>query len=226
LAALVTVPLWVGLSLLNRVPDGRLHLLFDAGGGSETVFVITPGGTRLRIEERSRAVPSGPDGSPDTQDVRISPGLAEGTTAGTRTIDPAELPPGTRIKTADGVTLTRLAAGDGWTLGLTYGRFGTLLPSALSQESQAALLRESGPALTCSLLKAPNPTGGVWPSLEFLNAVAPQLILWPEDAHYAPGVEAWLAEHEVQRIAAESEVEVVSDGERMWLTKRGGTPVR
>jgi hypothetical protein len=107
-------------------------------------------------------------------------------------------------------------------LGLHYGQFRTLLPPNLSQESQAALLAGAGEGLHASLLKAPGTSDHAWPTLEFLTAVAPQLTLWTEDAAYAPGVEAWLVEHDALRIPVNAEVEVITDGERMWLAQRSG----
>jgi competence protein ComEC len=230
-ATAVVVPLWLGLSILASAPDGRLHVVYGTREGSETALVITPGGRRLWIgdpipEGARRPDQAGQTGQGLNPDVVISPGAAEIAEPGVQIIDPIRLAPGTTITTGDDVTLTRFDAGEGWALGLRYGEFRTLLPPALSQESQAALLKKAGGELYPSLLKAPGSTSRAWPSLEFLAVTSPQLLLWPDDAAYAPGVEVWLAEQRVLRIPADTEVEVVTDGERLWLTQRSGTSER
>jgi competence protein ComEC len=233
-ATAVAVPVWLGLSILSGAPDGRLHVVYGAGEESSTALVVTPGGRRLwvgdPIPERVRAPVQADQAGlgPYTQlpEVVISAGAAEVAEAGVGAIDPTQLPSGTAIKAGDGVTLTRFDAGEGWALGLRYGEFRTLLPPSLSQESQAALLGKAGEELYPSLLKAPGASGRDWLSLEFLTAAAPQLILWPDDAPCAPGVEAWLAEHGALRIPADAEVEVITDGEQMWLTQRSGAAER
>jgi hypothetical protein len=233
-AAAVTVPLWLGLSILGSVPDGRLHVVYVTGEKGETALVVTPGGRHLWVGEfrpegfrLSAGAGQGEKGLiPREREVVISPGAAGVTEAGTQVIDPSLLAPGTVIKAGDKVMLTRLDAGEGWAVGLRYGEFRTLLPSRLSQESQEALLHTAGNELYASLLKTPEQSSRAWPSLEFLAAAAPQLILWPEQAAYPPGVEAWMAEHGALRVPADAEVEVVTDGEQMWLRQHSGSAGR
>jgi len=229
----VTVPLWIGLSILGSLPDGKLHVAYMADEVGEATLVVTPGGRSLWIGDLRpeslrwpAALQAGRGATSQAPEVIISPGATEVAEAGTQVLDAAGLAPGTVIDTGDGVTLTRLDAGEGWAFGLHYGQFRTLLPSTLSQESQAALLGEAGNELRTSLLKTPYSSDRAWPSLDFLAAAAPQLILWPEEAVYPPGVEDWLAEHGALRIPADAVVEVVTDGERMWLQQRGGVAGR
>ena len=81
------------------------------------------------------------------------------------------------------VALIRLPAADGWML--SYGRFRTLLPSALEPAAQAELLA-AGVDLRSTVFKAPGPDTGAWPTTAFLVASAPQRILWPEGTTYPP----------------------------------------
>jgi competence protein ComEC len=232
-AGAVTVPLWLGLSVLGSMPDGKLHVSYVTGAQWEAALVVTPGGGRLWIggfpasdQWPTAALQPGPNGKPQLPEVVISPGTSGSTETGIPALDPARLAPGTVIRTGDGVTLTRLDAGEGWALALRYGAFRALLPPTLSQDSQAALLVTSPNALYATLLKAPGLESGAWPAPGFLTAAAPQVILWPEDAAYPPAVEAWLTEHGAVRIPASALVEVVTDGEQMWLQQRSGVEER
>jgi hypothetical protein len=233
-ATAVTVPLWLGLSILGSVPDGRLHVVYVSGEEGETALLVTPGGRHLWIGDlrpgsfyRSASAHQAEPGLISQRPaVVISPGADEVGETGIQVIDPNLLAPGTVIKIDDEVTLTRLDAGEGWALGLRYGEFRTLLPPTLSQESQAALLGTAGSELPASLLKAPGAASRAWHSSEFLVAAGPQLILWPEEVVYPPGVEAWLTEHGALRIPADGEAEVITDGERMWLRQYGGSAGR
>jgi hypothetical protein len=168
-------------------------------------------------------VQAGRDTIAQPPEVLISPGADGIGMPEVQAIDPNLLAPGTVIKTGDGVTLTRLDGGEGWALELRYGEFRTLLPTVLSQESQAVLLGTTDNELRSSLLKTPGSSSRAWPSSEFLSAAMPQLILWPEEAAYPPGVEGWLTGHGAFRVPADSAVEVITDGERMWLRQYGGT---
>jgi competence protein ComEC len=228
-AAAVTIPLWVGLAVLSGIPDGKLHVSFLTGRDWEAALIVTPGGRRLWIGEvpaggklPSSAMPAGLDGRPQLPDVVISPGTFSLAEPGIAAVDPTRLPPGAEIKTGDGVSLTRLDAGEGWALGLRYGAFQAMLPAALSQDSQAALLVTTPSALHTTVLKAPGAESRTWPAPDFLAASAPQLILWPEEAVYPPSVEAWLTSHVSSRIPEGAQVEVVTDGEKMWLRQESG----
>jgi competence protein ComEC len=233
-ATAVTVPLWLGLSVLGSVPDGRLHVLYGADDESESALVITPGGRHLWIGDLPPGrLPRSPEASqegrglvPQPQEVVISPGMSEAAQAGIQAIDPSQLLPGTVIKAGDGLTLIRFDVGEGWALGLRYGQFRTLLPPNLSQEGQAVLLGKAENAPYTTVLKTPGLSSRAWPSPDFLAAAAPQLILWPEEAAYPPGVEAWLAEHGAIRIPADAVVEIVTDGEQMWLRQHSGSAGR
>jgi len=233
-ATAVTVPLWLGLSVLGSVPDGRLHVLYGADGVSESAVVITPGGRHLwigdlpagRLPRSSEASQAGRGLVPGPLEVVISPGMSEAAQPGIQVINPSQLLPGTVIKTGDGLTLIRFDVGEGWALGLRYGEFRTLLPPNLSQEGQAVLLGKAENVPYTTVLKTPGLASRAWPSPDFLVAAAPQLILWPEEAVYPPGVEAWLAEHDAIRIPADAVVEVVTDGGQMWLRQHSGSAGR
>ena len=117
------------------------------------------------------------------------------------------------------VTLTRPPAADGWML--SYGRFRTLLPATLKPEVQAELLA-AGVDLRSTVFKAPGPDTGAWPTAAFLAASAPQRILWPEGTTYPPEVDARLAASGADRTPVEAVIEIVSDGERIWIHTRSG----
>ncbi len=119
------------------------------------------------------------------------------------------------------MTLTRLGAGDGWGLLLCYGEFRGLLPSTLRPEAQAALLA-NGDDLAATLLKTAGPGTAAWPMAAFLAATAPQTILWPEDTTYPPDVAESLAARGAIRIPPDAVVEVISDGQRVWLKQHSG----
>ena len=74
-----------------------------------------------------------------------------------------------------------------------------------------------------SLLKAPGPDTGAWPTPAFSAATTPQVVLWPEETTYPPDVAELLAGRHTQRVAAEVVFEVITDGERMWLAQRSST---
>ena len=99
---------------------------------------------------------------------------------------------------ADGVTLTRLNAGDAWVLRLTYREFSTLLPAGLIQDAQDALAQQHSPIeLRATVLMTSGASTGAWPGVEFLSVAAPQTILWPDGTTYPPvdAVDAWLGAH-------------------------------
>jgi competence protein ComEC len=232
-AVAVTLSLWVGLSILSSAPDGRLRVIYMADEKGEASLVVTPGGRRLWIGHLpqslrwpAEALRARLGTTPQIPELVVSPAMIKVAEAGTQVLDAAGLAPGTLINTGDGVTLTRLDVGEGWALGLRYGEFRTLLPSSLSQENQAALLGKAENRPYTTLLKTPGPSSRAWPSLDFLAAAAPQLILWPEEATYPPGVEEWLAAHGALRVPGDAVVEVITDGERMWLQQRGGVAGR
>jgi competence protein ComEC len=229
-AVAVTAPLWLGLSVLGGMPDGRLHVSYSAGENGEAALIVTPSGRHCWIGDlpwgeasSAAAFRLDPGGKPRSPDVIISTAATGSGETGIPAIDPATLAPGSAIRVDEGVTLTRLETGGEWALELRYGAFRTLLPPELSQDSQAALLASKPDSLNATVLKAPGPESRSWPSIEFLERAAPQVVLWPEEAAYPPTVEAWLSQRAAVRVPTGGTVEVVTDGTRMWLTQRGGS---
>ena len=224
-AVVIVLPLWLAGSALAARPDGRLHVFFVPGAGGEVTLIVTPGGqsawlwdgrgdgaalastTRSLLARRSKGV-----------DVAFGPDSAE-IWPGARGIAPDQLAPGAAVRLDDAVTLTRLAAADGWLL--SYGQFRTLLPATLSPEAQAELLA-AGADLRTTVLKAPGPDTGAWPTPAFLVALAPQRILWPEGTTYPPEVDRLLAVSDAVHIPVDAVIEAVTDGERIWLHVRNG----
>ena len=218
------LPIWLCGSALAARPDGNLHLCFVQGTGAEAVLIVTPNGSRAwvwdgRGDGAALAAATRPllAGWRAGVDATIGPDAAA-LWPGAQAVDPAQLAPGTTVRLDDEVTLARLAAGDGWTL--SYGQYRTILPATLRPEDQAALLA-AGADLRTTVLKAPGPSTGAWPTADFLAAAAPQLILWPEDTTYPPDVDASLAAHGATRVAADAVIEVTTDGQRVWLRTHG-----
>lgn len=233
----VALPLTAGLCLAAGLPDGRLHILYLPGEGGEAATITLPSGRQAWVWDgqgdgealaaRARAQAAGPPAvviapSPAV-DPASEPGLAQTVWPGARVIDPAELPRGGVIQLGDGVTLTRLDAGDSWALLLGYGQFRVLLPATLGPEAQQALLASSSDH-RLTVLKAPGAGTGAWPTCAFLSAAAPQRILWPDDTTYPPEVEAALIAGGAERIPGGAALEITTDGTRLWLARRSMTP--
>ena len=220
--AVVVLPLWLVFSLWRTGPDGRLHVIFVPGERSEAALVITPGGRTIWLWD------GGGDGAGLVAGTApYLPGwgrevnlvLAPSTPAqevGRQVVDPSVLAAGSTLKLEEGVRLVRLDAGDEWALSLAYGEFRMLLPSTLPVEAQATLIA-GGADLGATLLKAPGPDMGAWPTTAFLQATAPQLVLWPEETTYPPDVAAALVTVGARRVPADGRIEVVTDGRRVWL---------
>jgi len=224
-AAAIMLPLWLMGSVFDARPDGKLHVFFVPGAGSEAVLIVTPNGrsawlwdgrgdgdvlaatTRLLLARPNKGV-----------DVAFGPASAE-IWPGAQGVAPDRVEPGTVVRLDDAVTLARLLAADGWLL--SYGEFRTLLPSTLEPAAQAELLA-AGVDLRSTVLKTPGPDTGAWPTAAFLIASAPQWILWPEGTTYPPEVDARLAVSGADRTPVEAVIEIVSDGERIWLHARSG----
>ncbi len=135
----------------------------------------------------------------------------------------AQLTPGAVIALADEVQLARLSTEGPPALLLVYGRFRTLLPVTLSTDVQAAL----DPLPGVSVLKTAAPGTGAWPTVEFLAAAQPQLVLWPLETSYPPSVTEYLANQvTVARIEAQGTTEVISDGRQFWVLRRSSTGPR
>jgi hypothetical protein len=136
-------------------------------------------------------------------------------------IDPAGLRAGERIQIDEGVMLEVLDAGGEWVLGVRYGDFTTLLPAGLSRAAQT-VLAASTPEQRLTLLKSPDPGTGTWPAPEFIEALAPQFVLWPQDTTYPPGTTGALAGLPGERVESKATAEVVTDGKRMWTRQLSG----
>jgi competence protein ComEC len=224
-AVAVVLPLWLMGSMLAARPDGKLHVYFVPGIGSEAVLIVTPNGRDAwlwdgrgdgdALAATVRSLLARPSKGVD---VAFGPDSAE-IWPGAQGVAPDQLAPGAVVRLDDAVTLTRLPAADGWTL--SYGRFRTLLPPTLEPAAQAELLA-AGVDLRTTVFKAPGPDTGAWPTTAFLAASAPQRILWPEGTTYPPEVDARLAVSGADRIPVEAVIEIVSDGERIWLYERSG----
>jgi competence protein ComEC len=216
----LALPLWLVAGLFAGRPDGRLHITYLPGPGGQATLISTPAGRQVFVwdgkgdgDALARAATRALGGLRPSVDVVIG-------RAGTRlwpaaqVIDPLEPLPGPALELEVGITLTPLVAAPGragWSVLLAYGNYRTILPSTSGPEAPA------GRSLNVSVLKADGPGTGAWPSVATLEATNPQLTIWPEGTTYPPDVAAWLAAHRVARVPADATVEVVSDGERLWL---------
>ncbi len=230
-ATALIVPVWLGLTAWQALPDGRLHLFFVPVEGGEATLVVTPDGKQVwlwdgRGDAEGLAGAAQPllRGPQRRVDAAIGPAGASLWPAGI-SVDPAQLEPGTGIRLAEGVTLTRLGEGEQPALALEYGQLRVLWPAALTVTTQAELLQD-GTDLRVTLLKAPGPDTGTWPTAGFLAAAAPQIILWPEETAYPPDVAELLAQRGATRVPADAIVEVVTDGARLWLRRLGRERLR
>jgi hypothetical protein len=224
-AAAAVLPLWLMGSVLAARPDGKLHVYFVPGIGSEAALIVTPSGRDVwlwdgrgdggALAATARSLLTRPSKGVD---VAISPASTR-IWPGAQEVAPDQLAPGAEVRLDGAVALTRLPAADGWML--SYGRFRTLLPSALEPAAQAELLA-AGVDLRSTVFKAPGPDTGAWPTTAFLAASAPQRILWPEGTTYPPEVDAQLAASGADRTPVEAVIEIVSDGDRIWLHARSG----
>ena len=224
-AVAVVLPLWLMGSVLAARPDGKLHIFFVPGAGSEAALIVTPSGRAAwlwdgrgegdALAAASRSLLAQPQKGVD---VAIGPGSAE-FWPDAQGVAPDQLAAGAVVRLDNAVTLTRLPAADGWLL--SYGLFRALLPATLSPGAQAELLA-AGADLRTTVLKTPGPDTGAWPIPAFLAASAPQRILWPEGTTYPPEVDARLAASGADRTPVEAVIEVVSDGDRIWLHARSG----
>lgn len=223
-AIAIAAPAWFIGTTLQALPDGRLHLYFVPVEGGEAALLAAPDGKRAWIWD-GRGDPEMLAGAARSlsaawqreADVAIGPAGAFPWPAATN-IDPARLAPGTSIRLADGVILTRLAAESQGMLALRYGAFRVNLPSVPTVEAQTALIAAGG-NLEVTVLKAPGPDTGNWPTVEFLAASAPQVILWPQETIYPPDVTAQLVGRSATRVPADAIVEVVTDGKRLWVRR-------
>lgn len=224
--AAMVMPLWLGITAWQALPDGRLHLFFVAAPGSEAALVVMPDGKQAWLwDGRGDAEGLAGAAQPLLRSPRRGVDVAVGPPGASLwpvalSVDPARLAPGAAIRLAEGVTLTRLGQGEQPVLVLQYGEFRALLPAALPIATQAGLL-DAGLDLRVTLLKAPGPETGAWPTAEFLAAAAPQVIFWPEETTYPPDVAAELAARNAVRVPPSAIIEVITDGERLWVRRLG-----
>ena len=175
-AVAVVLPLWLMGSVLAARPDGNLHIFFVPGAGSEAALIVTPSGRAAWLwdgrgdgDALAATVRSLLTRPSKGVDVAFGPDSA-GIWPGAQGVAPDQLAAGAVVRLDDAVTLTRLPAADGWML--SYGQFRTLLPPTLEPQAQAELLA-AGVDLRSTVLKAPGPDTGAWPTAAFLAASAP-----------------------------------------------------
>jgi len=141
---------------------------------------------------------------------------------------------GTRVTLSGGVTLTVLHPGPVLMAGteadsnnnsivtrLVWGQVSVLLPGDIEAEAERQLIR-SGRTLASTVLKAPHHGSDTSSTLAFLEAVNPQLVIISvgQDnrlGHPAPEVLARLAAYAVIRTDERGSVEVITDGQRLWV---------
>lgn len=223
--AAIALPVWLGVTAFQALPDGRLHLFFVPGEDGEAALVVTPDGKQVWLwNGRGDGEALADAAQPLLRrhgrgvDAAIGPPGASRWPAA-QTIDPAQLTAGARILLAEEVTLTLLPSDVQPVLALDYGRLRVILPAALSVDAQSSLLAQNAD-VHVTLLKAPGPDTGAWPTTEFLAAAAPQLVLWPQETTYPPDVAALLVARGALRVAPDAILEVITDGEQLWLQKR------
>jgi competence protein ComEC len=145
---------------------------------------------------------------------------------------------GMRIETGDGVELMVLHPGpelmkytdadannNSVVARLVMGQVSFLLPGDIEEAAENVLVA-SGQQLASTVLKAPHHGGDTSSSAAFLNAVNPELVVVSVGAdnrfgHPSPQVlerlEDLVGEERVLRTDERGTIEVVSDGERVWI---------
>jgi hypothetical protein len=222
--AAAALPLCVVLTTLAAAPDGRLHVTYLPERGHDVALVTTPRGMRILISDAVDGQTVQPPPGLGTLDLWIGPACPNLPGDRMQVVDPQSLPPGARLRTADGVTLERLGDGSGWALALRYGQFGALLPSLPDAKGQA-LLAANGDLSGMTVVKFPGPETGRWPAPEILAAGGAQVQLWPDETTYPPGVVRAL-EGRARRVPPEAVIHVTTDGERFWLRQAAGRLAR
>jgi hypothetical protein len=226
LSALFVVPVCLTLFAWRIQPDGRLRIIYVPEEGGEAAVVIAPNGRTVwvwdgmgdgeALAETSRRG-GWVRGNPDVSVTRCE----ENPWKAGRCVDLATLGAGARLVMAEGVELTRLDTAPDPVLLLTHGDFRTVLPAALSQETQRAIIAP------VSALKLPAPGTGAWPSVSFLQGGQPQLALWPLETTYPPTVSEYLQQHlTTARIEPHATVEIVTDGEGFWVIRHSRISAR
>jgi len=186
---------------------------------------LAPEGVPLSAEERK--------GSADVaeRDLRSAPSAQSAQSADSLLPLTLELATGMSVQLDEGVLLEVLHAPesgdepDGAVLRLSMGELRLLLPSEIEQETQADLLA-SGADLVSTVLKTPHASTGNWPTVEFLAAVRPQVVIVPDDTTYPPQVQERLETLSRQEVDPFETPEVVSDGYRLRVNRRGPAGLR
>jgi len=103
----------------------------------------------------------------------------------TRTVPRAGLAPGQSLSLGLGLKIDYLPHGGPYTypLRLQEGRIVLLLPADIPPQTQSALDVELPPG---GIWPLPLPGGGSWPRPDFLTALAPTLLLYPDGVTYPP----------------------------------------
>jgi competence protein ComEC len=203
--------------LAAALPDGRLHITFLPGDWGDAALVETPSGRRALVWSGNGTGPLPAGATRGGLDLLVAPASRTGVRAADR-LDPVRLAVGATIGLGDGVTLQRVAAGDGLALRLDYGSFSTLLPTQLAAEAQAALA--TADPLPLALWVCPPPDTGIMPVEDLIAMATPQVVVRPEGAAYPPGVEAAFGAAAQRRVPEGAMLEAVSDGRRIWLISR------
>lgn len=226
-AAAIVAPVWLITTIWAARPDGRLHVLTITAADGEATLLTTPGGRHVWIwdgrgdrKALAAATRSLLRGRREVV-LALGPDVAD-LWPGSQAIDPAQLAAGTQIRLGAEATLTRLAAGDTPAILIAHERFRMLLPAALTPDAQAALLARLAPDdLRLTVLLAPGPDTGAWPTARFLAVTAPQVIFWPEETTYPPEVAELLIASGAVRVQPDAIVEVVTNGEQLWVRRYG-----
>jgi competence protein ComEC len=224
LGAVSIASMLVLATLIGLRPDGQLHVTFVPGVDGEAILVTTPDGQQVWIwdgcgdgDALSTATRVARRGGRSGVDVAIGPDAGKLWPAA-QSLDPGRTAAGTVVRLGDGVDLVRLPAADGWLL--RYGEFTALVPPTLRPEAQTALLESTLESLPVTLLKTPGASVASWPTAAFLEAIRPQIILWPRDTTYPPDVAEWLTSHASSRVAEDALVEVTVDGGQVVVQQR------
>lgn len=227
-STLLLVPLCFSLFAWRAQPDGRLHVVFIPGKGGEAAVIVAPDGRTVwawdgrgdgmewvAATERSGWLSGRPD-------LVLADCAANPWQAGP-CLDPASLAYGAGVAVTADLHLTRVSSNAAPALLLTYGQFTTLLPSTLPPAAQPAVQLPQ-PVV---LLKAAGPDTGAWPTVDYLSATRPQVILWPLETTYPPDVADYLAaQTTTARVDPQAVVEIISDGSNFWLVRHSSEDPR
>ncbi len=225
---LLLAPVCLSFFAWRAQPDGRLHVVFIPGDDGEAAMIVAPGGRNAWLWDgrgdgealmQATLRAGWVKGKPD---LVLAPCESNPWRSGP-CLDPATLPPGGAVALTESVRLMRLGADEAPALLLSYAGFSTLLPATLPAPAQADLLLP-GPV---SVLKVGGPGARSWPTPGFLQALRPQLVIWPLETTYPPDVTHLLTTKvATARAEASATVEVISDGQQIWLARYSATGAR